>query len=474
MRNHIRLTSLSLALAATLFGCASVGQPYQAPTTFAGQNLPQQYQVAEQASDWFAQLGDAELNRLIEQALLASPTLAAAKANADRAYAVFQDADNDDWARMDLAASQQNQQIPDSAAQNAGQIQRQASLGGQLSWDLDLFGKLEQAAVAANARAEAAGLAWQQARIALLSQVASSYGDYRGAELRLSVAEQDLQNLKRTKQIIQARRDAGVASDLELSRIDAQIYQQQAFLPALRQLKTAAHATLAALLAQSPQQLVVASQATPALPAFDNPVQLDSQLNYLQFRPEVAQAERELAASHADIGVATAELYPQLSLTGFLGFLASPGLSLGSANESWSIAPTLRWQATELSSIQARIRGAEASQQLAVANFQKAVFDALAQMQTAVHGYKSSRERELWLSQQVAATKQAVELIRAQYDAGTVEFLQLLDAERDWLQSRDAQAQQALTHYQQLVGLYQAFAGALPLADGQQVAMVKD
>lgn len=479
MRKTIRLTAISMALASLLFGCASVGPSYAAPVAANQVQLPAEYKAADKAQNWWQQFNDPVLDQLIEKALLNNQTLAAAEANVKRAYAAFEDSDNDGWPRMDITASQQNNQIPDSATQNAGQIQRQANLGGALSWDLDLFGKLRRASEAANARAQGAELAWQEAKVQLLAQVAASYGDYRGAQLRLTVAEQNLGNLRRTKQIILARRDAGFASDLEISRIDAQMYQLQSTLPQFQFAKAQANATIAALVAQPAKQFVVDGSLVKgekqSLPELTTPLSFANQHNYLKFRTDVAVAERELAASTADIGVATAELYPEVSVTGFLGFIASPGLSLGSQNEAWSIAPSLRWQATELSSIQARIRGAEAEQQMAFARFQQTVFDALAQMQTSLHGYRTSREQQLSAQQQVAATEQAVQLTRAQYEAGTTEFLDLLDAERDWLAARDQQAALSTQSFQRLVSVYRAFSGGLELEQGtQQIALVKE
>ena len=479
MRKTIRLTAISMALASLLLGCASVGPSYAAPAATNQLQLPAEYKAADKAQHWWQQFNDPVLDQLIEKALSNNQTLAAAEANVKRAYAAFEDSDNDGWPRMDITASQQNNQIPDSAPQNAGQIQRQASLGGALSWDLDLFGKLRRASEAANARAQGAELAWQEAKVQLLAQVAASYGDYRGAQLRLTVAEQNLGNLRRTKQIILARRDAGFASDLEISRIDAQMYQLQSTLPQFQFAKAQANATIAALVAQPAEQFVVDGALVKgekqSLPELTTPLSFANQHNYLKFRTDVAVAERELAASTADIGVATAELYPEVSVTGFLGFIASPGLSLGSQNEAWSIAPGLRWQATELSSIQARIRGAEASQQMAFARFQQTVFDALAQMQTSLHGYRTSREQQLSAQQQVTATEQAVQLTRAQYEAGTTEFLDLLDAERDWLAARDQQAVLSTQSFQRLVSVYRAFAGGLELEQGTaQIALVKE
>jgi len=475
MHKTLRLTAISVALASLLLGCAAVGPSYAAPAAANQVPLPVQYRAADKAHHWWQQFNDPVLSQLIEKALLNNQTLAAAEANVKRAYAAFEDSDNDGLPRLDITASQQNNQVPDSATVDAGQIQRQANFGGALSWDLDLFGKLRRAAEAANARAQGAELAWQEAKVQLLAQVAASYGDYRGAELRLTVAEQNLGNLRRTKQIILARRDAGFASDLEISRIDAQMYQLQSTIPQHQFDKAQASATLAALVAQPAEQFVLDSALVKnrpeALPELNKPLSFANQHNYLKFRTDVAVAERELAASTADIGVATAELYPEVSVSGFLGFISSPGLSLGSQNEAWSIAPSLRWQATELSSIQSRIRGAEATQQMAFARFQQTVFDALAQMQSSLQGYRTSREQQLSAQQQVAATEQAVQLTRAQYEAGTTEFLDLLDAEREWLAARDQQAVLSVQSFQRLVSVYRAFAGGLELTESEPLAL---
>lgn len=475
MHKTLRLTAISVALASLLLGCAAVGPSYAAPAAANQVPLPVQYRAADKAHHWWQQFNDPVLSQLIEKALLNNQTLAAAEANVKRAYAVFEDSDNDGLPRLDITASQQNNQVPDSATVDAGQIQRQANFGGALSWDLDLFGKLRRAAEAANARAQGAELAWQEAKVQLLAQVAASYGDYRGAELRLTVAEQNLGNLRRTKQIILARRDAGFASDLEISRIDAQMYQLQSTIPQHQFAKAQASATLSALVAQPAEQFVLDSALVKnrpeALPELNKPLSFANQHNYLKFRTDVAVAERELAASTADIGVATAELYPEVSVSGFLGFISSPGLSLGSQNEAWNIAPSLRWQATELSSIQSRIRGAEATQQMAFARFQQTVFDALAQMQSSLQGYRTSREQQLSAQQQVAATEQAVQLTRAQYEAGTTEFLDLLDAEREWLAARDQQAVLSVQSFQRLVSVYRAFAGGLELTESEPLAL---
>lgn len=108
---------------------------------------------------------------------------------------------------------------------------------------------------------------------------------------------------------------------------------------------------------------------------------------------------------------------------------------------------------------------------MAFARFQQTVFDALAQMQTSLHGYKTSREQQLSAQQQVAATEQAVQLTRAQYEAGTTEFLDLLDAEREWLAARDQQAVLSAQSFQRLVSIYRAFSGGIELTGSESLAL---
>ena len=121
----------------------------------------------------------------------------------------------------------------------------------------------------------------------------------------------------------------------------------------------------------------------PHLPELKQPVALVDGENYLRYRADVAVAERALAASTAQIGVATADLYPNLSVRGFLGFISGPGLALNGDTQSWSVAPTLSWQAADLGSVKARIRQAQASSQMALAQFEQQVFNAINEMQLA-------------------------------------------------------------------------------------------
>ena len=459
MRNTIKLSAIAI-LVASLSACA-VGPDYQSPAQVADINISAPYQQAELAQSWWQAFDDVALNKLIERALQENRTLAQARANVDRAYAVFRDANNDFLPKGTLDAGYQAGKNGTVSAADDGVITRGFSTGASLSWDLDLFGKIRRATEAAQAQAEQADILWHDAQVQLISQVATSYGEYRGAQLRLVVAEQNLQNLKQSRAIVLARLDAGMASELELAQIDAQLHQVQASVPAYRVALLTADATLSALLALKPGQLSLS--AVPNMPQLKQPVAMAESANYLRYRADVASAERVLAARTAEIGVATADLYPNLSVRGFLGFMSGPGLTLGSDTQSWSVAPALSWQAADLGSVKARIRQAEASAQMALAQFEQQVFSAINEMQLSLSSYNLSREQQLSTEQQWHASNKAVQIARERYNAGTGEFLDLLDAERELLRAREQLAILQQQSFTRLVGIYRSFGGGIQL-----------
>jgi len=470
-KSTLRLSLLAIALTG-LIGC-TVGTDYQAPTKLSESlNMPQLAPAAaahdnQQLTSWWQRFADVELNRLIDTALTNNQTLAAAQANVDRAYAVFADSDDNHLPKaipsLGYSANATPAEVSATGEKQAtGErvTSRQFQTGVGLSWDLDLFGKIKRASEAALADAQGAEFAWRDAQLTLVAQVAQSFGDYRGAALRLQVASQNLANLQQTTQLISARRDAGMASDLELSRVKAQTFAVETTLPDFQLAKRRAELTLAALLGSSVEALALDNSAFN-LPELKTPQAVAKVTEQLQQRPDVAIAERRLAASTAYIGVAKADLYPSLSVSGFLGFLASPDLAVGSAQKAWSVAPTLSWQGADWSSVQAQIKAANADEQAALATFRQTVLSALSDMQLSLDSYNLSRRQQLIQQQQLAATEQAVSLSQARFNAGNADFLELLDAQRELLAARDQQARLTQQNFSRLVDIYRSFGGAV-------------
>lgn len=459
MSNILKITSI-VGLIATLSACA-VGPDYKAPTAIKDLELTDTYQAAEKLTNWWQAFGDKDLNHLINVALAENRSLYQAQANVQRAYAIFSDSSNDLLPKGSLDAGYEAAKNSTVLSTDNQTISRGYTTGANLTWDLDLFGKVRRAIEASQAEAEQADILWQDAQLQIISQVAASYGDYRGAQFRLKVAEQNLANIRQTQTIVRIRFEAGFASELEMARIDAQVFQVEASVPQMRTLLARADATLSALLAQKPGTLAL--DTSPSLPKLLQPIALLQGENYLRYRADVASLERALAASTARIGVATADLYPNVSVSGFLGFLSGPGLSLGGDTKSWSVAPTLSWQAADLGSVKARIRQAEANSHIVLAQFEQQVFDALAEMQFSLQSYSYSRQQQVSSEFQWQASEKAMSIAKKRFEAGSGEFLELLEAQRDVLQSRDQLAQLEQQTFNRLVDIYRAFGGGISL-----------
>lgn len=459
MRKLFRPAVAALSMA-ILTACA-VGPDYQAPQQVADIRFNSPYQQADTALNWWQAFNDDDLNRLITTALEQNRTLVQARANVERAYAAFRDVRSDRLPSGTLDAGYQATENATLDPADDNLVSRGYRGGLNLSWDMDLFGKLRRASEAASAEAAQASILWHDAQLQLISQVATSYGEYRGAQLRLLVAQQNLVNLQQTRGIIEARLQAGVVSDLELARIEGQVYEVEAGIPAFEMALLRADATLSALLGQQPGKLRLG--AVPKLPELKQPVAIADGENYLQFRADVAIAERALAASTARIGVAKADLYPDLSISGFLGFVSGPGLSLGSQQSSWAVAPTLSWQGADWLSVQARIDAANATQKMAYAEFEQRVIEAIGQMQLSLQQYNLSRQQQLKTERQWHAANTALSIARARYNAGSGEFIELLDAERDLLRSRDQVALLQQNSFSRLVDIYRNFGGGINL-----------
>lgn len=472
----MKLTGVMAAM--VLAGCASVGPDYQAPSmqlnhyTQVSETVPAS-QLTQQLvqQNWWKQFGDVQLAQIIALANEHNPTLAAAKANVNRAMAIFEDVrDNDLPLGSALASySAQGQIFPGVGALESDQTSAQYSprvnfhsrqLGLFAGWQLDIVGKFARAEEAANADAEAAFYTWQEARLTLLSNVANSWMLYRSLQNRLLVAEETLSSLNRTQDIVQAQVDAGFATRLDSLRVEGQVAAVNAEIPVLKA-QTEATRQLLIALAGGEVKLADFDWSAKPVPVLAKPVALEESSDFLKKRPDVLAAERRLASATAAIGVAKADLYPSLSLNGFLGFLSTQGSVVSGDAKAWSLTPGINWQALDLDSVYARIRAADARQEANLAQFEQTVLQAIAQTRSSLEYYTQSQQRLHALEAQVSASEAALELAKYQYKNGAIGLLDLLDVERQWLSSRDQQVSAQAQMSSALIAIYTALGGGV-------------
>jgi len=469
MKTKISLLLVSLTL---LAGCA-VGPDYHAPTL----NAPAQWSEplaggessnATAIATWWKNFHDPELDALVDRAVAANLDLKIAGARVREARAQAGIAEADFGPTVDASSSALRQ----AASKNQpvlGALPIPASVpfvnnvyqaGFDAAWEIDVFGGRRRAAEAATAEVAASEYNQQDAQVTLVAEVARNYIEVRGFQQRLAIARQNIQAQEDALAIAQERSKKGISSDLDVQQAATVLAQTQAQVPSFESgLETAMH-RLGVLLGQQPGALQAELSASAPIPATppEVPVGLPSEL--LQRRPDVRQAERNLAAANARIGVATADLFPKFSLTGDLGFESvstSDWISPGS--KFWSLGPTVQWRIFDAGRIRANIRVQDARQEQALDAYEQTVLTSFEDVENALVAYAKEQVRHRSLEQAVGTSKDALNLSNQLYANGLTSFINVLDAERSLYQTQDdlVQSDQAVT--QNLIALYKTLGG---------------
>lgn len=448
---------LVLALAA----CA-VGPDYKAPDTAAAKvasATQDKFDRSHQETIWWQQFEDPTLNQLVAKSLNDNRELRVAFARLKAARAIRDDVSND---AMPVVTSRVSSDL--GKGQQPGITERRVSserydLGLDMAWELDLFGRIQRELEASEAYEDVAEANLYQLQVTLTAEVVDAYGQLRGAQLREAIARENLKNQQESRGVTAQLRDAGVGNELDVMRADARLAAVEASVPQLQAEQVRQRNRIATLLGERPESLSV--DLSPAkLPAITKALPIGDPTQVLRQRPDIRAAERQLASSTARIGVATADLFPRVSLSGFLGFTAGRGSQIGSsAARAWSLGPSISWAAFDLGSVRARIRGADADAEGALANYEQQVLLALEESENAFSDYDKRQQRLVSLIRQSEASRAAANLASIQYREGTADFLVLLDAERERLAAEDSQAQAEIELYHGIVAIYKALGG---------------
>lgn len=378
---HAQSIRSGLASALGLFSllalsACTVGPDYRTPDTAAAKidaTASKPYDRSRFESLWWKQFDDPTLNQLVEQSLSGNRDLRVAFARLRAARALRDDVAND---RFPVVTSRASADI--GKGQQPGVTEDRVNserydLGLDSAWELDLFGRIRRQLESSDALSEAAEADLQQLQVSLIAELVDAYGQLRGAQLREKIALSNLENQKESRQLTEQLRDAGVGAELDVLRADARLAATAASVPQLQAEAERARHRIATLLGQRPEELTV-DLSPRDLPAITKALPIGDPGELLRRRPDIRAAERRLAASTADVGVATADLFPRVSLSGFLGFTAGRGSQIGSsAARAWSVGPSISWAAFDLGSVRARLRGAKADADAALASYEQQV-----------------------------------------------------------------------------------------------------
>jgi multidrug efflux system outer membrane protein len=466
--NTLKLFLPSLLVVA-LAAC-TVGPDYKTPDTAPATIVSIQgghYDQSRFETVWWQQFDDPTLNQLVSKSLEGNRDLRVAFARWKAARAIRDDVSNDNLPVVtSRVSSQQGKgQVPGQTESRVNQ--ERYDLGLDMAWEVDLFGRIQRQLESSNAQEDAAAADLYQLRVTMIAELVDAYGQLRGAQLREKIALANLKNQQDSRSVTVSLSDAGVGNELDVVRADARLAAVEATVPQLQAEQVRQKNRIATLLGERPNTLSV-SLSPAELPAIAKALPIGDPAELLRRRPDVLAAERRLASSTADIGVATADLFPRVSLSGFLGFTAGRGSQIGSsAARAWSLGPSITWAAFDLGSVRARIRRADANAEAALAIYEQQVLLALEESENAFSDYGKRQQRLLSLIKQSESSRAAADLAAIQYKEGTVDYLVLLDAQRERLNAEDAQALGETDQYRGIVAIYKALGGGWDSGDGR-------
>jgi len=461
------IRSLMIAASALTLSACAVGPAYHAPVEppVALATVDPQVTVASPAveASWWRTFGDPELDNLIERALASNADVRIAMARVREARALFRDTELDRFPRVTTGATylRGKEQAPGVAV---GRVDvEQADIGFDAAWEIDLFGRVGHQVDAARADAEAARADLRFAQVTVAAEVARSYLELRGAQARRAVAEENAHTERDTLRLTEVRYQIGPGDPVDVESARARLSATEAAIPGLRTAEAQAAHRLAVLVGQRPGALNAELAAPAALTsrAAPTPVQIGDAATFLRRRPDVQAAERRLAAATARTGVATADLFPRVSITGFVGFLSGDLSSLfKGGGQAWAVSPTITWPGLDLGGAHARLRAQQARGDESLALYDQTVLRAIEDLQNALVAYRERQSQVVSLTQQVVASRRAAELAHIRYKEGRIDFLRVLDAERTRLDAEDDLVQAQTAANIDVVSIYKALGGA--------------
>jgi outer membrane protein, multidrug efflux system len=418
-------------------------------------------------ADWWNSFHDEELTRLIHRAVANNLDLQLAAARVDEARAARGVAKSAFYPSVGLTTSAERlrERVPvfnpgtNTAAFHPVELNN-FQVGFDSAWEIDVFGRIRNEVKAASANVRSAEENRRDVLLALLGEVARSYADLRGFQLRLEIAENNIQTQEDTVHLTQARAAAGLATQLDVSRAVAELETTNAVVPSLRSAISASIHRISVLVGQEPGALqpeLEASAPVPVVPP-EVPVGLPSDL--LKRRPDVRRADDEIAAAAANVKAAKADYFPKFTLFGSAGRQATQlhdlSLSLGNF---FAVGPAISMPIFTGGRIRSNIAVQNARWKQTQLLYHSTVLTSLEETEDALVNYSEEQERRDRLQAAVSQSQTALELSRELYRSGLGDFLAVLDAQRQLYGNEDLLAQSQTAVTTNLIALYKALGG---------------
>ena len=446
--------------------CITVGPDYHLPEV----SLPSEWSASisgglrnentssETLSQWWTLLNDSDLSNLIEKARSNNLDLKQAEARVREARARWGIAEGAFYPTLEVNASGNRSHSSEDAG--SGNTSDFFTNSFDAKWELDLFGKNRRALESADATLEAAENDLSDVLVTLFAEVALNYVDVRLYQKQLSILDTNITTLIETYKITKWRRDAGLTSQLDVEQAKLNLELTRSKVPILQtSLEKAKHA-LSILLGQEPGALKTLLEKSAPIPVPPAEVAIGIPADLLRRRPDVRRAERKLAAQTAQVGVATAALYPNFSLLGGIGLDSLIFGNLYSAKAYVAhFGANTAWTLFDGGQIRQNIKVENAIQEQALAFYESSVIAALGDVENALIAYANEKFRNAALVAAVNAGEGALDLALKQYSSGLVDFQAVLDSQRSLLSAQEQLAASDGEITSNTIRLYKALGG---------------
>jgi multidrug efflux system outer membrane protein len=483
---HARIlgTAAVVLIFAALLSACSVGPDYQrpeaaVPAQWSGAAPPAAAGSGGVAAEtdlarWWRVFDDPMMSELVQRAVNANLDLQLAEARIRQARAARAVVAGGLGPALDASGSYRRAGSPATAAdgRRVSVTSDQYQAGFDAGWEIDIFGGQRRNLEAADADLLAAVESRRDVLVSLTAEVARTYIQLRAYQQQIVITQRDLAAQQHSGRLTRERFEGGFVSGLDVANAEALTATTAAQLPLLESSARQSMYSLSILIGEAPAALEAQLSAAAAIPAAPPQVPLGVPSDLLRRRPDIRSAEARIHAATARIGVAAAELFPKLTLSGSIGYQATDfGSWLDSANRFWSLGPSAVWRLFESGRIRAGVEVQKALQEQEIIAYRQTVLNGLQEVENAlVASTKEQAHREALVTA-VAANRKAVGLAEQLYTEGLTDFINVLQAQQALYNTENALVQSTASVSTNLVALYKALGGGWALDEAEVAAV---
>lgn len=469
-----KLNAICAAILLTLT-CCTVGPDYVAPAP----TMPPAWTQAHGAKAtndapvdaWWQELGDPQLTDLIVRAVTGSPSLAATMVRIQQSRAVLQQIGGQNYPDLDGSGGFSHSRESGSVSPFNVRDTNAWNIGLNVFWEIDLFGRIRRSVESANADLDVSIEDYHDVLTILQAEVARTYVELRTLQVRLQYLKQNIELQTSSRDLAQARFETEIAPELDVFQAESNLANTQAQLPGIRLQVTQTLHRLAVLLGEHAGALNAELAEAKPLPTLPESIVLGIPAELLRRRPDIRRSERQLAAQTALVGAATAQLYPQFSLSGAFGAVAFDIDRLFvNRSRAFNVTPGVSLNIFDSGRVRGAINEEEARTKIARLNYDNTVLLAVEETENAIAMLRRLREQRDALQRVVTASGRSAELAEELYKQGLRSFQNVLDAQRTLSSAQDALASSEGSVVASAITLYRALGGGWqpPAATGQE------